>query len=49
MLLAAGSPGNAWEQPILRFADSLVGVVVGIAAVSVALLVIPHPPGSEST
>jgi putative flippase GtrA len=49
MVLAAVSPHNAWEQPILRFADTLVGVVVGIAAVSLALLVIPHPPGSERT
>ncbi len=49
MALAAVSPDDAWEQPIFRFADTLVGVVVGVAAVSVTLLVIPHPGGSEST
>jgi uncharacterized membrane protein YccC len=49
MVLAAVSPHDAWEQPILRFADTLVGVVVGIAAASIALRVIPHPGGSEST
>jgi uncharacterized membrane protein YccC len=53
MVLAAVSPHDAWEQPILRFADTLTGVVVGVAVASVALRVIPrpadHPGGSEST
>lgn len=49
MVLAAVSPHNAWQQPIFRFADTLIGVVVGIAAASIALRAIPHPGGSEST
>lgn len=49
MVLAAASPHDAWEQPILRFGDTLIGIVIGIAAVSVALLLVPHPGGSEST
>ena len=32
LVVAAVSPQNAWEQPILRFADTLIGVSVGIAA-----------------
>jgi uncharacterized membrane protein YccC len=32
MIVAGVSPHQAWHQPILRFADTLVGVVVGIAA-----------------
>ena len=32
MVVAALSPHNAWEQPILRFADTIVGVAIGVAA-----------------
>jgi uncharacterized membrane protein YccC len=51
MVLAGVSPHDAWQQPILRFADTLIGVVVGIAAASAALRVIPRAdhPGSDST
>jgi hypothetical protein len=52
MVLAAVSPHDAWQQPIFRFADTLIGVVVGVAAATIALRVIPqprHPDGSEST
>ena len=51
MVSAGVSPHDAWRQPIFRFADTLIGVVVGIAAASVALRVIPQPdhPGSDST
>ncbi len=37
MVVAALSPRFAWEQPILRWVDTLVGVLVGIAAGWVAL------------
>jgi hypothetical protein len=33
MVVAALSPEHAWMQPILRLADTIVGVAVGIAAV----------------
>jgi len=33
MVVAELSPHNAWRQPILRLADTAVGVVVGLAAV----------------
>jgi uncharacterized membrane protein YccC len=32
MVVAELSPHNAWRQPILRLADTAVGVVVGVAA-----------------
>jgi len=32
MVVAALSPHDAWEQPILRFADTVVGVAIGITA-----------------
>ena len=51
MVLAAVSPHDAWQQPIFRFADTLIGVVAGITAVSIALRLFPHAdhPGSDST
>jgi hypothetical protein len=32
LVVAAVSPHDAWQQPILRFADTVVGVAVGLAA-----------------
>jgi uncharacterized membrane protein YgaE (UPF0421/DUF939 family) len=32
LALAPLSPQHAWEQPILRFADTIVGAAVGVAA-----------------
>jgi len=32
MVVAAVSPHNAWEQPLLRLEDTVVGVIVGVAA-----------------
>jgi uncharacterized membrane protein YccC len=31
MLVAAVTPRDAWEQPILRFVDTLIGVAIGVA------------------
>jgi uncharacterized membrane protein YccC len=32
LVVAAVSPHDAWQQPILRLADTVVGVLIGIAA-----------------
>jgi uncharacterized membrane protein YccC len=40
MVVAAVTPQHAWQQPILRFADTVIGVAVGIAAVWISLRVI---------
>jgi len=32
MIVALLSPHDAWEQPILRFFDTIIGVAVGLAA-----------------
>jgi uncharacterized membrane protein YccC len=40
MIVAAVSPHDAWRQPILRFADTVIGVGVGIAVAWVGLRVI---------
>jgi uncharacterized membrane protein YccC len=37
MVVAAISPQNAWQQPILRFVDTVVGVAVGVGAAWLAL------------
>jgi Fusaric acid resistance protein-like len=38
--IAALSPHNAWQQPILRFIDTVVGVAVGVAAAWLGMRVI---------
>jgi uncharacterized membrane protein YgaE (UPF0421/DUF939 family) len=35
MVVAGLSPESAWRQPIFRFVDTLVGVIVGLVAVKV--------------
>jgi uncharacterized membrane protein YccC len=38
VMIAAGlSPHDAWRDPILRFADTIIGVAVGVAAAWVAV------------
>ncbi len=39
MVAAAVSSHDAWQQPILRFADTVIGVAVGVAAAWVGLRV----------
>jgi uncharacterized membrane protein YccC len=39
LVVAALAPTHAWEQPILRAADTAVGIVVGLAAAWLARLV----------
>jgi uncharacterized membrane protein YccC len=31
MVVAAMSPEDAWHQPLLRLADTIVGIAVGVA------------------
>jgi uncharacterized membrane protein YccC len=40
LVVAAVSPHNAWQQPLLRFADTVIGVAVGVAAAWLDLQVI---------
>ena len=37
MVVAAVSPQHAWEQPILRLADTVIGVAVGVIAAWVGI------------
>ena len=50
MIVAAVSPHHAWQQPILRFADTAIGVAVGVAAAWVGMRVIravARPPSGK--
>ncbi len=40
LVVAAVSPRDDWQQPILRLADTVIGVAVGVAAAWLALRVI---------
>jgi uncharacterized membrane protein YccC len=54
LIVAAVSPRDAWEQPILRFFDTLIGVAIGVGAAWVGLRVIrprleaARPPGQTA-
>jgi uncharacterized membrane protein YccC len=47
MVVAAISPGHAWQQPVLRLIDTAIGIGVGIAAAWISLIIgsrsNPHP------
>jgi uncharacterized membrane protein YccC len=42
LVVAEVSPRDAWEQPVLRFFDTLIGVAIGVAAAWITLRVL-HP------
>jgi uncharacterized membrane protein YccC len=42
LVVAAITPAEAWQQPILRFADTAIGVCVGVAAAWLSLRLV-HP------
>ncbi len=47
MVVAAVNPRNAWQQPILRFADPIIGVAVGVAAAWIGLR-LTRPPANQA-
>lgn len=47
MVSAASSPHDAWQQPILRLADTIIGVAVGVTVAWLDLRVI-HSRGSAA-
>jgi len=47
--IAANSPHNAWQQPILRLADTVVGVAVGVAAAWIGLRLTGHGARAASS
>ena len=38
MVSASLNPHDAWQQPLLRFGDTVIGVAVGVAAAGLAVL-----------
>jgi uncharacterized membrane protein YccC len=51
LIVAEVSPHDAWHEPILRLADTVIGAVVGLAAVWLAQRAGYHrqPPAAEPT
>ena len=47
LIVAAGKPHDAWQQPLLRFADTIIGVAVGIAFKWIASLLFYRAVGRE--
>ena len=47
MVVAAISPQHAWQQPILRRLDTLIGLAVGIVAVSIIKRLLNQRPDRE--
>jgi uncharacterized membrane protein YccC len=41
MVVAAISPQDAWQQPLLRLVDTIVGIAVGIACMRIGLFLFP--------
>jgi len=48
LVVAAVSPQHAWQQPILRLADTVIGVAVGVAAAWLELRVAAFLPGTPA-
>jgi uncharacterized membrane protein YccC len=38
MVSASLNPHDAWQQPLLRFGDTVIGIAVGVAAAGLVLL-----------
>jgi uncharacterized membrane protein YccC len=47
MVVAAMSPVEAWQQPVLRLADTIVGIAVGVACKCVASFLLPKSFGEQ--
>ena len=48
VLVVAGiSPENAWHQPLLRFADTLVGIAVGVSCRWIGTYAFDHAVGAR--
>jgi uncharacterized membrane protein YccC len=45
--LAGVAPQRAWEQPVLRLVDTIVGVIVGVAAAWLSRRVLGHLTDGE--
>ncbi len=47
MVVAELEPRDAWEQPILRLADTIVGVIVGVATAWLVRRAVPPADGRD--
>jgi len=47
LVVARISPENAWHQPLLRFADTLVGIAVGVSCRWIGAYAFFHAVGAR--
>jgi uncharacterized membrane protein YgaE (UPF0421/DUF939 family) len=47
MVVAAISPHDAWQQPLLRLADTLVGIAIGVSGKWIAPLLFQQLTGEQ--
>jgi uncharacterized membrane protein YccC len=47
LVVARISPENAWHQPLLRFADTLVGIAVGVSCRWIGAFAYSHTVGAR--
>jgi uncharacterized membrane protein YccC len=47
LVVARISPENAWHQPLLRFADTLVGIAVGVSRRWIGAYAVFHAVGAR--
>jgi hypothetical protein len=47
MVVAGMSPVDAWQQPVLRLADTMVGIAVGVACKCVASFLLSKSFGEQ--
>jgi hypothetical protein len=47
LIVAANMPQDAWQQPLLRLMDTVVGVAVGIACKWIASFLFYRAMGAE--
>ena len=48
MVVAAMSPVDAWQQPLLRLVDTIVGITVGVACKWVASFLFSKNTGEQA-
>jgi uncharacterized membrane protein YccC len=49
LVVAEVSPHNAWQEPILRFVDTVIGVAVGLLAGWISAHIVPDEAGRPAS
>jgi uncharacterized membrane protein YccC len=49
LVVAEASPHDAWQEPILRFVDTVIGVAVGLLAGWISARIVPDEAGQAAS